>query len=177
MCLQKRENYGLHVSIRLDFCYITLLRGPTASVPTVDSEVPPAFLLIRLTTHRCLRAVQETEGRAGPGPRGSGCLSQVNKCVWSEIREGRTQTKKFQQRSSCGSCGSRSTKDAGQLEQSHWPVRACGRVLAVVSFLCVILNERSDNSSETGCPIGRPIPRVDRGPCSWPLNDLGSNKS
>lgn len=35
----------------------------------------------------------EDGGTAGPGPRGIDWLSQVNKCVWLEIREGRTQTK------------------------------------------------------------------------------------
>lgn len=47
-------------------------------------------------------------GVTGPRPRGSGCLSQVNKCVWSEIREGRTQTKI----PAPVSCGFLSAKDA-----------------------------------------------------------------
>lgn len=57
------------------------------------------------------------------------------------------------------------------------PSKTSGCDLAASGFLCVILNEKSDNSSGTGCPIGRQIPGVDRGPCSWPLSDLGSNKS
>lgn len=40
-----KESYVLHVSIQLDFCYITLLWGPPCSVPAVGSEVPQAFLL------------------------------------------------------------------------------------------------------------------------------------
>lgn len=44
---------------------------------------------------RCRGLGAGVGGRSGalPGPTSSGCLSQVNKCVCSEIREGRTQTK------------------------------------------------------------------------------------
>lgn len=90
-------------------------------------------------------------------------------------KEGRKQI--FRSRSSCGSCGFQSVKDAGQLEHTDWPLRMSRWVLAAAYFLCVFLNEQSDNSSGTGCPIERHIPWVDGGPRSWPLNDLGSNKS
>lgn len=69
-------------------CYITLLWGPPCSVPAVDSEVPPAF------PAQLLHSTQMSEGAAEDrvwgergavgvvsGPRSSGCLSQVNKCV------------------------------------------------------------------------------------------------
>lgn len=158
-------------------CYITLQWGPPCSVPVLHSEVPSALVLICLTSHRCLRAVQKMWGVAGLRPRGIGGLSQVNKCVWSEIREGRTQTKIpveellwrlwFSECEGCWTTGASRLAGRGQ----------SGCVLAASYFLCVIINETSDNSSGTGCPIGRPIPRVDRGPCSWSLNDLGSNKS
>lgn len=39
------------------------------------------------------------------------------------------------------------------------PARTSGRVLAVSCFLCLLLNEKSDNSSGTGCPIGKTDPR------------------
>lgn len=145
-------------------------------------------MLICLTTHRCLRALQRTGagvGGAAGGGVGSGsvggqqaaaaCHKRTSVCVQRLGKEGHKQ--KFRQRSSCGSCGFLSAKDAGQLECADWPARASGCVLAVACFLCVILNEKSDNSSGTGCPIERQIPGVDRGPCSWPFNDLGSNKS
>lgn len=119
--LQTRESDVLHVSMQLDFCYITLMWGPPCWVPTAVSEVRPAFLLICFTTHRCLRAVQKTGGwRTGRGPRGSGCLSQANKCVWSEIREGRTQTKIPAEELLWQLCGFLSAKDAVQLERCDW---------------------------------------------------------
>lgn len=81
----------LHVSAQQDLffdCYITLLWGPPCSVPAVDSEVPPAF------PAQLLHSTQMSEGAAEDrvwgergevglvsGPRSSGCLSQVNKCV------------------------------------------------------------------------------------------------
>lgn len=46
-------------------------------VPTAVSEVCPAFLLICLTTHTCLRAVQKTWGVEGWG----GGLSKSQKAA------------------------------------------------------------------------------------------------
>lgn len=72
--------------------------GPLCWVPTAVSEVCPAFLLICLTTHTCLRAVQKTWGVEGWGGVEDWVRAKrqrlpvtLNKCVWSEIREGKTQ--------------------------------------------------------------------------------------
>lgn len=67
MHLQAKKSDILHVSMQLDFCYITDVGGPLCWVPTAVSEVCPAFLLICLTTHTCLRAVQKTWGVEGWG--------------------------------------------------------------------------------------------------------------
>lgn len=99
----------------------------------------------------------------------------LNKCVWSEIREGKTH-KNFSRGAPVAAVWVRRMLD----NWSHligWSMCAGGCVLTAASFLCAILNQRSNNSSETGCPIGRQIPMLDRAPCSWPLSDLGSNKS
>lgn len=133
-------------------CYVTLLWGPPCSVPAVDSEVPPAF------PAQLLHSTQMSEGAAEDrvwgergevgvvsGPRSSGCLSQVNKCVCAHRsgKEGHThahtqqkekKNKKLQRRSSCGSCGFQSANDAGQLERADW--------LAAAHFLCMILQEK-----------------------------------
>lgn len=117
--------------------------------------------------------------RGGSLGRGQEAAAACHK--WTSVcgqrlgKEGHKQ--KFQRRSSCGSCGFLSAKDAGQLEQHDWTTRTSGCILAVASFLCVILNEKSDNSSGKGYPIGWQIPELDRGACSWPLNDLESHKS
>lgn len=180
-----KESYVLHVSIRLDFWL--LYNSAAVGAPLFCSSSRlwsspsfPAHLLHNTQMSKGggeYRAVEQGGGVLGWGPRGSGCLSQVNKCVWSEIREGRTQTKIPAEEllwqlwfSECEGCW---TTGASRLAGK----RTSGRVLAVACFLCMILNEKSDNSSETGCPIERQIPGVDRGPCSWPLDDLGSNKS
>lgn len=142
-------------------CYITLLWGPPCSVPAFDSEVPPAF------PAQLLHSTQMSEGAAEDrvwgergevgvvsGPRSSGCLSQVNKCVCAHRsgKEGHTHAhtqkkegkkkKKLRRRSSCGSCGFQSANDAGQLERADWLSRTRGCVLAAAHFLCVILKEK-----------------------------------
>lgn len=83
-----------HVLRHVSHCYITLLRGPL--VLELYSEVPPAFLLICLTTtHRCLRVLQRVG--VGRGWGWGGVLSwseeqRLSRRVRPEIGEGRTQT-------------------------------------------------------------------------------------
>lgn len=177
MHLQKKS-YVPHVSILLVLWLLyNSAVGAPCSVLAVDSEVPPAFLLICLTLHRCLRALQKMGvGGLCLGLRSSDRLSQVNKHVCSEIREGRTQTQIpadellwqlwfFE----CKGCW---TTGVCRLARG-----TCGRVLALGCFRCMILNEKSDNSSQAGFSMEKQIPEVDTEPCSWPSTDLGSNKS
>lgn len=84
---------------------------------------------------------------------------------------------RFRQTSSCGSCGCRGAKDAGQPERADWLLVAGGCVLAAAFFLCVILNAKSDDSSGTGCLIQRPIPGVGIELGSCLLADLGPGKT
>lgn len=84
---------------------------------------------------------------------------------------------RFRQTSSCGSCSCRSAKDARQLERADWLPVAGGCVLAAAFILCVVLNEKSDDSSEPGCLLQRHIPGVDIELHSFLLADLGPGKT
>lgn len=97
VCKGERESYVLCVSTQLDF---RLLYNSAVGAPSLcssgrpwSSPSFPVHLLQNTQMSQGGAPDEGGEGLTGPGPWGSGCLSQVNKCVWSEIREGRTQTK------------------------------------------------------------------------------------
>lgn len=50
---------------------------------------------------------------------------------------------------------------ARQLELADWPTAAGGCVVEAALLLCVILDEKSYNSSAAGCLIDRQILRLD----------------
>lgn len=91
-CASAKTRHVLHVSAQRGFSPLyNSAAGPPCSVPELDSEVPPAFLLICLTTtHRCLRALQ----RVGVGTAMVSWFEQqrLSRRVCPEIKEGRTQT-------------------------------------------------------------------------------------
>lgn len=154
-----KESYVLHVSTQLDFW---LLYNSAVGAPLFCSSSwlwsSPSF------PAHLPHNTQMSQGAAEDGGWGWGggqeaaaaCHKWTSVCVQRLEKERYKQ--KFRRRSSCGSCGCLIAKDAGQLECADWPARTGGCVLAVACFLFVILNEKSDNSSGTGCPIERQIP-------------------
>lgn len=96
LCSQKRQSGILDVRIQLAFCYITLLRGGTCPVPTVDSEVPPAFLLICYTTHMSQGGAETRAGgtEVDHGQKAvAACHKRTSVCSQRLWREGHKQKK------------------------------------------------------------------------------------
>ncbi|KAJ0056884.1 hypothetical protein NL108_000680 [Boleophthalmus pectinirostris] len=120
-------------------CYITLHWGPHQTILAVGSKVPSAFLLICFTTHRCLGAEQRER------------WAVCHKCVWSEIREGK-DTK-------AAPVAAAVFEVQGMLDNCCLLIGWRGHAwVCPGSAMLPLCDEKSDNSSETGCPIGRQDP-------------------
>lgn len=173
--LQKWDMFFMWVHSEVSHRYITLLRGPLVLFQNLTLKFPQLSCSFASQQHT------DVSGRCRGWGWGRQWCHGLNSSGWAGVcaqrlrKEGRKR--RFRRTGSCGSCGCQSAKDAGQLEHADWPTTAGGCVLASVLFPCVILNEKSDNSSAAGCPIERQIPGLDIKTCSCPHIDLGAGKT